>query len=157
MNDLRPTRTTALSRSRERLRRATGAVDLASIMVGVLVIGIIGGVIAATVFLVIPWSQDQAAQHSLSAVVDAESVYKAKDDSHVFADYTTVKDVQHLLPGTTKLNARASASGDCFAAASKSDTGRVFWITCDDTTPVELKSSDTSPITDLEALAASLN
>jgi hypothetical protein len=61
--------------ARQRLISTRGAIDLASIMVGVLVIGIIGGVIAAMVFAVIPWSQDSAAKQTLSAVRDAESVW----------------------------------------------------------------------------------
>lgn len=52
-----------------------GAIDLASIMVGVLVIGLIGGVIAATVFAVIPWAQDAAAKHQLESIHTAENAY----------------------------------------------------------------------------------
>lgn len=52
-----------------------GAIDLASIMVSIIVIGMIGGVIAATVFAVIPWSQDNAAKQQLDSVVAAESAY----------------------------------------------------------------------------------
>ena len=45
-----------------------GAIDLASIMVGVIVVGLIGGVIAATVFAVIPWAQDNAAKQQLDSL-----------------------------------------------------------------------------------------
>ncbi|MHA6668556.1 hypothetical protein ACX3O0_06755 [Homoserinimonas sp. A447] len=65
----------------------TGAIDLASIMVGVLVIGIVGGVIAATVFAVIPWSQDQAAQQALSAVSTSQSVGYAGSSSEGLGAY----------------------------------------------------------------------
>lgn len=62
-----------------RLRRAassqSGAIDLASIMVGIVVIGLIGGVIGATIFAVIPWAQDQAAKASLKSVAVAEQAY----------------------------------------------------------------------------------
>ncbi|MET4703339.1 hypothetical protein [Frigoribacterium sp. UYMn621] len=57
------------------LRGSTGAIDLTSIMVGVLVIGIIGGVIGASVTTVIPWAQDSAAKSALLSVKTAESVY----------------------------------------------------------------------------------
>lgn len=52
-----------------------GAIDLASIMVGVLVLGILGGIVGATVFAVIPWAQDHAAKAQLDAVRQAENVY----------------------------------------------------------------------------------
>lgn len=52
-----------------------GAIDLASIMVGIVVIGLIGGVIAATIFAVIPWAQDNAAKNQLDAIATAQSAY----------------------------------------------------------------------------------
>ena len=45
------------------LKSEGSAIEFASIMVGV--IGIIAGVIAATVFAVIPWAQDNAAAEPL--------------------------------------------------------------------------------------------
>lgn len=60
---------------KEAFRNQDGAIDLASIMVGIIVIGLIGGVIAATVFAVIPWAQDNAAKQQLDAVYQAENVY----------------------------------------------------------------------------------
>ena len=54
---------------------STGAIDLASIMVGIIVIGLIGGVIAATVFAIIPWAQDNAAKQQLDSIATAEQAY----------------------------------------------------------------------------------
>lgn len=51
------------------------AVDLASVMVGVIIIGIIGGIVAATIFAIIPWAQDQQAKANLDAVKQAQNVY----------------------------------------------------------------------------------
>jgi surface protein len=59
----------------EVFKKEDGAIDLASIMVGVIVIGLIGGVIAATVFAVIPWAQDNAAKQQLDSIVQAENAY----------------------------------------------------------------------------------
>ena len=56
-------------------RNEQGAIDLASIMVGIIVIGLIGGVIAATVFAVIPWAQDNAAKQQLDSVVAAQAAF----------------------------------------------------------------------------------
>ena len=60
---------------KEIFKREDGAIDLASVMVGVIVIGVIGGIVAATVFAVIPWSQDNAAKQQLDSIVQAENAY----------------------------------------------------------------------------------
>ena len=60
---------------KEAFTNEAGAIDLASIMVGIIVIGLIGGVIAATVFAVIPWAQDNAAKQQLDSVASAQSAY----------------------------------------------------------------------------------
>lgn len=60
---------------KEAFKNEAGAIDLASIMVGIIVIGLIGGVIAATVFAVIPWAQDNAAKQQLDSVASAQSAY----------------------------------------------------------------------------------
>ena len=83
---------TLSKRIKERYRTATelnqsvfrnehGAIDLASIMVGIIVIGLIGGVIAATVFAVIPWTQDNAAKQQLDSIVQAENAYQGFSSS----------------------------------------------------------------------------
>ena len=65
------------------MRKERGAIDLASILVGVLVMGVLGAVIAASVFVVIPWSQDAAAKASLDGVKTAQSVSQVKDGKFV--------------------------------------------------------------------------
>lgn len=75
-----------------------GAVDLASIMVGIIVIGIIGGVIAATIFAVVPWAQDNAAKASLSAVQQAENVYSGLDASGNTAAGKAVSSFAFITP-----------------------------------------------------------
>jgi len=52
-----------------------GAIDLASIMVGIIVIGLISATVAATVFAVIPWTQDSAAKQQLANIRTAENAY----------------------------------------------------------------------------------
>ena len=137
------------------LRGQNGAIDLASIMVGVLVIGIVGGVIAATVFAVVPWSQDQAAQADLGQVRQAEGIYAAAHAGG-FADLATLQGPSSfaggggapgrpgasisaagtpLLPATDparQLKINANANG--FVAAEISQTGRTFYATSLNTT-----------------------
>ena len=118
------------------LRSEGGALDLASIMVGVLVIGIVGGVIAATVFAVIPWSQDRAARGALDAVKTAESVQygqSAGNGSGVFmgdADLsgTTNASGAALMQASTRVKVTISTDGQHYIGASASETGTVFYI-----------------------------
>ena len=116
-----------------------GAIDLASIMVGVLVIGIIGAVIAATVFAVIPWSQDQAAQQNLDAIKTAESVQYAKSAADngkavYLPDFNGVDASADTLVTKGYLHRRASVSvsvdffQQAFIAASESSTGTIYYL-----------------------------
>jgi type II secretory pathway pseudopilin PulG len=139
----------------------TGAIDLASIMVGVLVIGIIAGVIAATVFAVIPWSQDNAAKQSLDAVKTAESVQLAQSaglGAAKFADSTTLEGTTNangasLLQASPNIKVVVSSDGAHFIAASKSDhANTVFYITDDGQ-----KATTTPPTTAGDAVAPTWN
>ena len=51
------------------------AVDIASILIAVIVLGTIGTVIATTIFVVIPWAQDEAAKNQLKSIMAAEQAY----------------------------------------------------------------------------------
>jgi len=121
------------------LKTEGGAIDLASIMVGVLVIGIIGGVIAATVFAVIPWSQDNAAKQALDSVKTAESVQysfssgagKAVYGSDSFLEGTTNAASKSLLQTNTAIKVVVSNDGLHFVAISASQTGVKFYSTDD--------------------------
>jgi type II secretory pathway pseudopilin PulG len=127
---------------KEAFKNEAGAIDLASIMVGIIVIGLIGGVIAATVFAVIPWAQDNAAKQQLDAVVTAQSAYFG-----LSADATTlatkVTDFQPskyasqdqlsqagLFTGdkaVIRVKARLQATN--FVSVVKSGSGKYFMVT----------------------------
>jgi type II secretory pathway pseudopilin PulG len=134
------------------LRSSRAAIDLMSIMVGIIVLGIIGGVIAATVFAVIPWAQDNAAKQDLQAVKIAEDVYSgfqaspesdgsaslvtaASSRSTLRADananYGTYKQLvdKDLIQQKNTVGADAGQDGSCYVAASLSETGKVFYLT----------------------------
>jgi hypothetical protein len=104
-------------------------------MVGVIVIGVIAGVIAATVFAVIPWAQDQAASQSIDAVVTAESVAFAFDDDGVQQYLSEVAlgtggaGGESLLTASGKLVIVLGAGGTTYTAYSLSSTGKVFATT----------------------------
>jgi hypothetical protein len=106
-----------------------GAIDLASIMVGIIVIGLIGGVIAATVFAVIPWAQNNAAKQQLDAVVSAQSAAAGTNGGL----YTT--NLSGWLD-TKAANVTVQASGSkCYAAFTQSATGKVYYVSSKKTAP----------------------
>jgi len=160
---------------KEAFTNEQGAIDLASIMVGIIVIGLIGGVIAATVFAVIPWAQDNAAKQQLDSVAAAQSAYvglsadvsggsktsfggatiltliEAGVTSYEFRDTnaTTLqasmksigndgKVTEKLFDGTgvnLSIGSIGTGSGAHYAAAIKSSSGNVFYITDTKTQP----------------------
>ena len=148
----------AFRRARTRLRSASGAIDLASIMVGVLIVGIISGVISATVFSVIPWSQDQAAKQSVSAAETAQDVYRAKSlTPGAFGSYGELITAA-VLPDSETLAVAPGATRDCFIAVAGSPTGKAFWASDADTAPKQYRIGDVSscPGTDLASAAAAV-
>jgi alpha-tubulin suppressor-like RCC1 family protein len=130
-------------------KSSKAAIDLASIMVGVIVVGLIGGIIAATVFAVIPWAQDNSAKASLDSVKQAQNVYAglsadpdnksvslsgATSSTVAAGSVTFAADVDTLIKkgllseGKVKsLTVSAGQSLECYIAAIKSDSGKVFW------------------------------
>lgn len=138
---------------KELFRDEEGAIDLASIMVGIIVIGLIGGVIAATVFAVIPWAQDNAAKHQLNSIVQAENAYfglsaalpsplPTGSPANSFADSGGLDGAKLLIPGKTYC-AVMTDGGKGFAGYSKSASGNLFMVTDKNTSPV--KTSGTLP------------
>jgi type II secretory pathway pseudopilin PulG len=136
------------------------AIDLASIMVGIIVIGIIGGIIAATVFIVIPWAQDNAAKASIGAVKTAESAYRgfsaqkgapgSYGNKEQLVNYDTTAtdnnagaitqaDGGLLQDSDTLLVASATDSDGqpCYSVASHSGSGKTFYATNKKQIPTE--------------------
>lgn len=153
---------TILTRARRRLRSASGAIDLASIMVGVIIIGIIGATITASVFTVIGWSQDKAAAQNLDAVKTAQSVARAKGADTGSPAYLPLAQLisAGYLPSksASAVNVGTANNGACWVAVSKSGTGKVMLSEDAATNPVEYKAGATTtacPV-DLTALVAPL-
>jgi len=138
---------------KEAFKNEAGAIDLASIMVGIIVIGLIGGVIAATVFAVIPWAQDNAAKQQLDSVVAAESAYlglsadgvQANVPGSVINSYGTKANLASA--GLLDLSANADAlvftngggtTTPGYAAAVKSSSGNWFKIADTKTQPTAI-------------------
>jgi surface protein len=125
------------------LKSSRAAIDLASIMVGIIVLGLIGSVIAATVFAVIPWSQDKAAKQQLESIHTAENAFFGlSSDANVslkngdgtagsfkstFTD-SAVLDANSLLTRNTSGSycVIATTDGKDYHAYSKSGSGKWF-------------------------------
>ena len=127
------------------LKNENGAIDLASIMVGVIVLGLIGGVVSATVFTVIPWSQDNAAKQQLDSIASAQSAYKGLSSGvppevssgnpvNSYAD-SSVLETENLLTAGNNYCTVLEAEGQGYQAFTKSSTGKLWKITDDNTQP----------------------
>ena len=133
-------------------RNERGAIDLASIMVGVIVIGLIGGVVSATVFAVIPWAQDNAAKQQLDSVSAAQSAYRGLTSSipltlngpegmHKANSYGDSNQLSTagLLAQDSNYCTLTTDNGNGYQAFSKSSSGQVFTITDQSTKPSPLE------------------
>jgi hypothetical protein len=120
-------------------RNEEGAIDLASIMVGIIVIGLIGGVIAATVFAVIPWAQDNAAKQQLDAVVTAQSAKAGLNDGKYSTDLSSFLDTS-----SAKVGVRSNNS-DCYGAFVTSASGNSYYVSSSKSQPVKIAANATWP------------
>lgn len=127
---------------KENFLNEEGAVDLASIMVGIIAIGIIAGVVAATIFAVIPWAQDRSAKAQLDSVTTAESAYSGLKPGKFTADLGTLLDSK---AANVKIR---SNENDSYLAFVKSSSGKYFYTTNSQTKPTEVPSPwpTTAPI-----------
>lgn len=133
------TKLTQKTTLREKFVNEDGAIDLASIIVGIIVLGIVGGIAAAVLFAVIPWTQNNAAKQQLASVVTAENAYTGDSAGR----YTAI-----LGKYLNEENAGAYISSDeknCYVAFKKSDTGNYYYITSKNPKPAEVKVGDSWP------------
>jgi alpha-tubulin suppressor-like RCC1 family protein len=137
-------------RLRSILNSSRAAIDLASIMVGVIIIGLIGGVIAATVFAVIPWSQDKAAKQQLEAIATAENAQYGKSadngNTPVYGDSATLSTNGWLQPGDNYCVVTPDAAKKTYEAAVKSASGKIFVATNTNPNPKEAPTNSTTCI-----------
>lgn len=120
------------------LRGNEGVIDLASILVGVVVIGIVGAGVLATVTTIIPFAQDEAAKSDLSAVNTAQSVQftmAAADGLGIYKNYDELTapdaDGDTYVQDSESIDALALNGGTDFVAVSVSGTGNIYALTND--------------------------
>jgi len=101
------------------LHSSKAAIDLASIMVGVIIIGLIGGVIAATVFAVIPWSQDKAAKQQLDSIHTAQNAaYGLSSDAQAAASSGMTPNSFQSSADLAKYNLLSTGTNYCTVPSS---------------------------------------
>ena len=106
-------------------------------MVGIIVIGLIGGVIAATVFAVIPWAQNNAAKQQLDSIASAQSAYIGlsvdKGDSRFggapVSTTTTAGVTTYAYTKGSTVGADAIVSQTLFSAGSATNVAVGMWGT----------------------------
>lgn len=115
-------------------------------MVGIIVIGMVGGIIAATVFAIIPWSQDKAAKQQLDSVVSAQQAFfglsaDPLNPTPINNAYSNLHDLEEagLIKG--KDNYCTVGHGQRFSAYAKSATGKIWIVTADNTQPREFTAT----------------
>jgi hypothetical protein len=120
----------SLRRAFTRVRAETGFVDLASILVGVIVVGLLSGAIAAAVFAVVPWAQDKAAAATLSTVTTAQQVARARTADNGDGRYLPLDDLVHdgYLPAKAAgvVAVATDDSGRCWVGLATSGSGKRF-------------------------------
>ncbi|KQO98290.1 putative Ig domain-containing protein [Leifsonia sp. Leaf264] len=124
------------------LRNPRAAIDLASIMVGVIVIALVGSIISATVFGVIPWSQREAAKQDLATVRVAESLAKMLPEAGgKYLEYGILSTAPvDLIEHKTTLDVTTDTDGTCWVAAIRSGDGSFFYTTSQSPTVRDYKS-----------------
>lgn len=135
----------SLTTPKDIFRDENGAIDLASIMVGIIVIGLIGGVIAATVFAVIPWTQDNAAKQQLDSVVSAENAYMGLSSAsplpagYIANSYTDSAGLASagLLTTNPKYCVVPTNSGKGFQGFAASSSGSIWDVSNTNTKPAK--------------------
>lgn len=136
---------------RHAFKNEAGAIDLASIMVGVLVVGLIGGVIAATVFAVIPWAQDNAAKQQLDPIVQAENAYYGMSSTtpsplptgysaNSFSDSAGLANA-NLLPTGPSYCVVTTNGGKGYQGFTASGSGSVWSVTDSNSVPTKFTSA----------------
>lgn len=112
---------------RKALGTEAGAFDLPSIITGVVVVGVLAAGVLATVFGVIPFTQDSGAKQDLSSIASAQGVSMAKDGT--FADKSHLKLSGYLssLPDTAVID----SDGKSYCASVTSGTGSRFRVTAE--------------------------
>ena len=109
-----------------RFRHVQGAIDIASVLAGVVILGIVTSIAAASLAVVIPWVNDQAAAKDLSSLTVSESSARAGAAQFVPVDQLAPYGY-HPSTGTAKI--AFGPGNQCYVAVIQSQTGKLLYVT----------------------------
>lgn len=138
-------------------KSTTAAIDLATIIVGILVLSILTGLVGATVYAVIPWTHDRASKADLTALAAAEQAYSNNHTDNVdtsvdhFASYDSLLSSK-LVQKDSDIKLLTNAANTCYVATSTSESGAIYWVDSDNPNPVAYSSNPVSNCGDLNSL-----
>ncbi|MCC3292555.1 hypothetical protein [Arthrobacter sp. zg-Y1110] len=142
----------ANARMSDAFKSESGAFDLPSILVGVVVVGILTAGVMASIFGVIPFAQDKGAQQDLNSVVTAQGVYLAASTEQYGEKVNTYAENLGELaePGVDLIGDKVAADGDIkmagkvgdFVAVTESGSGKFYKVTGTDNTPTVVEADD---------------
>lgn len=128
------------------LKREKGMLDLASIITGTIITGILGAVTAATFIFVIPWFQDKTAQDDINLIKVAED--SQYSDTSSYGNLTSLKASNYLnktvsTTACVALSSPTNASDYTIYVTSKSNT--IFRYNRSDAKSTVVTSIPTTP------------
>jgi hypothetical protein len=104
-----------------------GVIDLPSIITGVIITGILAAVVSASLIVVIPWFQTNAAKDDLTAVQVAETT--ARQDSGQYASYNNLTGKNYLTPRDQKICIQVLNGGSDYEAFVRAANNKVWRLT----------------------------
>lgn len=126
---------------------------LVELLITVVIIAILTAIAVPAYISVVSNSQDSAARQLLTSIRSAEQIAQTSNGRFISSDQLTSDEIMKV-PATA--TAAVNAEGSCYAAVSKSDTGKQFWIDSRVQTPTEYSEASTSDCVSLADLSAAL-
>lgn len=120
---------------RKLLRSRSGGFDLPAVLVTVAVTSILiaGGAILA--IGIMPWSKDDSAKDALKPVVTAQQFAKTTDRKYLAQDVLIKR---KLMQPAEDVMVGVEKAGGCYTAITKSETGKIFYVSTTSTEAREL-------------------
>lgn len=108
---------------RRALRDSRGAIDLAAVLVGAIVLGVVSAGATVTLATVIPWSQDETSMGNLRSVSLAQAAANLDVESYLdFSDLVA----DGFIESSSDVASKSGLEGACFVSLARSDSGSLF-------------------------------
>lgn len=130
------------------LRNEKGVFDLTSVMVACIISAILAATVGATVFAIVPWTQDRTAKQQLTAVAIAQQGYHQINGT--YTDSATLKAEKSISESTTVCTAPQSDSTS-YTIASLSKSGKIFVYSLDKPYAAEYNAATNNGVTCIDS------